>query len=235
MRTLLCAELAEGRLLLDAAESHHLLHVLRATPGTALRVGDGQGRQADAQLVGVRDHRAEVQVGPVTLAPPPPARIVLLGAPKPALVEEAATLATEAGASALWIVASQRAHPGNVRLERLERVLDTAVKQCRRPTRPTLATFPSLPAALGALDALPEADTFARFVAHPGGAGPPRQGVAAGAALAIGPEGGWNPAELAALQGTGFQPLGLGPHILRAPTAVVAGLTALAVGQLSGW
>jgi 16S rRNA U1498 N3-methylase RsmE len=37
------------------------------------------------------------------------------------------------------------------------------------------------------------------------------------------------------LQEQGFASLGLGPNILRAPTAVVAGLSALAVGRLSGW
>lgn len=235
MRTLLCSSLAEGRLLLDPTESHHLLHVLRATRGTTVRLSDGQGREAAGQLVGENNGRAEIEVWPVHVAPPAPMRLVLLGAPRPALVEEAATLATEAGATHLWLVASERSHPGKPRLERLDRVVDSAVKQCRRTTRPAIGSFSSLPESLAALHSLPEGPGLARFVAQPGGP-PAGSGLGpGGAALAVGPEGGWSPAELGLLQEQGFASLGLGPNILRAPTAVVAGLSALAVGRLSGW
>ncbi len=235
MRTLLCSSLVEGRLLLDPAESHHLLHVLRATRGTTVRLSDGEGREAAGQLVGETNGRAELDVGPVLLAPPVPVRLVLLGAPRPALVEEAATLATEAGATHLWLVASERSPPGKPRLDRLDRVIDSAVKQCRRSNRPAIASFSALQEALRALQALPEGPGLARFVAQPGGTAVREELATGGAVLAVGSEGGWSPAELRLLQEQGFATLGRGPHILRAPTAVVAGLAALAVGRLSGW
>ncbi len=44
---------------------------------------------------------------------------------------------------------------------------------------------------------------------------------------AIGPEGGWDGAEIAGLTGTGFHPVHLGPRILRFETAAVALITSI--------
>jgi 16S rRNA (uracil1498-N3)-methyltransferase len=46
-------------------------------------------------------------------------------------------------------------------------------------------------------------------------------------ALAIGPEGGWTPAEIASAEAAGFQQVGLGASILRTETAVIAALAML--------
>ena len=46
-------------------------------------------------------------------------------------------------------------------------------------------------------------------------------------AFAVGPEGGWTDAELASISAAGALPLRLGPRVLRAETAVFAGLTVL--------
>jgi 16S rRNA (uracil1498-N3)-methyltransferase len=43
-------------------------------------------------------------------------------------------------------------------------------------------------------------------------------------ALAIGPEGGWAPEEMALFSESGWKPVTLGPRILRAETAAIAGL-----------
>ncbi len=45
--------------------------------------------------------------------------------------------------------------------------------------------------------------------------------------LAVGPEGGWSDAELAELAARGAKPISLGARVLRAETAVFAGLTVL--------
>lgn len=45
-----------------------------------------------------------------------------------------------------------------------------------------------------------------------------------GAALAIGPEGGWSDAEIAFLKGKGFSVVAIGHHVLRSETAVVVSL-----------
>jgi len=241
VRTVLVEALGAGRRTLSATESHHLLRVLRLARGGHVRVVDGAGLEAVGTLVEVEGPLATLDIGEVHAAPPPPTVLVLLGAPKGPLVEEAVTLGTELGATAFWIVRVERTPPGEVRLDRLERVLDAALKQCRRTDRPALRTFPTLAAALAAL---PEG---ARFLGAPGGAAPvearelaaadsaAERQVAGGVAgvlprpmiLGIGPEGGFTSEEVDSMVAAGFVPFGLGRAILRAPTAVAAGLAVL--------
>jgi len=45
--------------------------------------------------------------------------------------------------------------------------------------------------------------------------------------IAIGPEGGWSPGDLALLRGAGFTGLRLGPRVLRTETAGLAAIAAL--------
>jgi 16S rRNA (uracil1498-N3)-methyltransferase len=54
-----------------------------------------------------------------------------------------------------------------------------------------------------------------------------QRGAPVDVALAVGPEGGWTDEERALLEAHGARPLRLGGRVLRAETAVVAGLTAL--------
>jgi RsmE family RNA methyltransferase len=72
-------------------------------------------------------------------------------------------------------------------------------------------------------DELPElAKDSLALVAHPGSPEPcPRQ-VSGPVTLAIGPEGGFIPAEVELLARAGFRPVDLGPRILRVETAVAA-------------
>jgi 16S rRNA (uracil1498-N3)-methyltransferase len=48
-----------------------------------------------------------------------------------------------------------------------------------------------------------------------------------GAALAIGPEGGWTPAEVEAAKAAGFVPWSLGPLVLRAESVPLAAMSVL--------
>ena len=230
MRTVLVAPLAPGRVSLAPGESHHLLHVLRLARGGRIRVADGAGRFAQATLVDVEGGTAVLLVEPPESAPPPQPTEILLSLPKAALVEEAITLGTELGVTAFRLVRTDRSPPGTPRIERLERVVDAALKQCRRADRPLLAGFADLRAAVLA------APPLHRFVAAFGGHTPTDAWAAANAGgvtggpaprpmiLAIGCEGGFAPSELDLLVGSGFHPVDLGNHVLRAPTAAAVGL-----------
>jgi 16S rRNA (uracil1498-N3)-methyltransferase len=100
-----------------------------------------------------------------------------------------------------------------------------AARQCRR------STVPEVRARAGLRDAV-DSDVWAAADAHfylddytersaPLERGPGR------VCLVVGPEGGWSDAERRLLQEAGARPLALGGRILRAETAVVAGLTVL--------
>ncbi|MGH8979668.1 MAG: RsmE family RNA methyltransferase, partial [Acidimicrobiales bacterium] len=92
---------------------------------------------------------------------------------------------------------------------RLRRVALEAAAQCRR------VWLPELYGVLG-LDELDALDLGGLAFAEPGG-GHLGEDVTA---VAVGPEGGWAPEELAA--GGGRRTVVLGPHVLRAETAAIA-------------
>lgn len=215
-----------GRVIVDAAGSHHLLRVQRVARGAAVVATDGQGRQAETRLVAVEEGLAVLEVLRLRPVPLTPTRVVVLGLPRGPAAEEALTLGTEAGATRFLLVRAERSPPGEPRPDRLERVLRAAVTQCDRPDTPALSAPSPLPTALAALDP----SLTDRFVGDRDGEAPSAGLGARPAALAIGPEGGWSPRELQTFAAAGFTPLALGPWILRTPTAVAVGLGRLLGG-----
>ncbi|MBK6900288.1 MAG: RsmE family RNA methyltransferase [bacterium] len=234
---------------LDAEESHHLLHVMRARAGDALRLVDGRAGVVEAEYVGADGRRARARVrasrrDDAELARP---RLVLAcGVTKGKRFESTLEQAVELGAHEIVPLLTARGEvlPGDGRRERWRTLLRTAGKQSGRSWTPDLAE-PAPPAAL--LAARPGARFFtgaARDRARgwrddgDGRCGPASLLAAAAAADAdllaadelvwcVGPEGGWEDAELALLAAAG-RTLRLGPHRLRTGTAALAGLALLA-------
>ena len=205
--------------------SHHLMNVLRARPGDRLRLSDGAGTAAVGVFLGADEHgRALFTVDALLDAIRVPDRVVLLGLPKPALLEEALTLGAEGGATRFLLVRGRYSPPGATRPDRLERVLRAAVTQCGRPDLPAVHGPSSLE------EALDEVPAGARWLAAPNASPVETPGTEEPATVAIGPEGGWSPDEVGLLQTAGFLPLGLGPFVLRTPSAVGAALARLWVG-----
>jgi 16S rRNA (uracil1498-N3)-methyltransferase len=133
--------------------------------------------------------------------------------------------AVELGASALIPLLCERVKKGLAqaaafRAERWRRLAEEARKQCGRP----------VPLAVLAPIGIPELVRLPgpAFFLEPSGPAPVRPLRAENPPLvAIGPEGGFSPAEIAALLTAGFSPWGLGPGILRAETAALAALAVL--------
>jgi 16S rRNA (uracil1498-N3)-methyltransferase len=209
---------AGGLVTVDPTGSHHLLRVQRVPRDAPVHAADRHGQRAACTLLDVRDGAAILRVDALLPATPQPGRVVLLGLPKPAAVEEALTAGTEAGATAWRLVRAERSPPGTPRPDRLERVLRAAVTQCGR------GEVPEVTGPLTLADALLDLPAR-RFVGSRGGAA--LDGTTEDVAVAIGPEGGWSPDEERALVATGFVPVDLGPFVLRTPTAVVAALARL--------
>jgi 16S rRNA (uracil1498-N3)-methyltransferase len=122
---------------------------------------------------------------------------------------------------------------GQRKSHRWPQVLCRASSQCRRGIIPELAPVLSWEEALAEA-----ADADCRLLLYEGPS-PQRMGEAIGArrpsrlALLIGPEGGFDPAEVVAAETAGFLSVGLGPRILRTETAaiVAAALAQYALGD----
>ena len=210
---------------LGAGEARHL-RVLRLTVGDVVRVFDGRGAEALAEIAELDEVRAVLTLGetvegaaetphPLTVA------VALLKADK---LSDVVRAATELGAAQIQLLVTARADVreiGDQKLVRLNRVAQEAAKQSRRAVvPPVLAPVPLArfqPAGL-------------TLVAQPGSSVRVSDVVTWDAPVTIitGPEGGLTDAEVQALVQDGAHAVTLGPRILRAETAPVALLGAIA-------
>ncbi|HSB63671.1 MAG TPA: RsmE family RNA methyltransferase [Thermoanaerobaculia bacterium] len=177
--------------------------------------------------------------------------VVALACAEPARIEWAVEKGTECGAAGFALLACERSQKAHVaalsspaRLERLRRIAVEATKQCDR----TIVPFVEGPKSTE--EFLRRLRGARLIVADPGGAtiedGPvpsrrtrvlfersefTREGEGAPAGrdrvLAIGPEGGFAPAEISLFEENLALFFSLGPRILRLETAVVVALAKL--------
>ena len=129
--------------------------------------------------------------------------------------------ATELGATRIAPLLTARTQAGHVNLDRLHAIAIEAAEQCERLTIPAIAAPEKLDRFL--LSWPKDAPLTAAIER---GAESPLRRPAQG--LVVGPEGGFTPAELDLLRRCPFVvPASLGPRILRAETACIAGLALL--------
>jgi 16S rRNA (uracil1498-N3)-methyltransferase len=195
---------------LDERDEHHLRRVLRLRDGEVVTVTDGIGAWRPCRLGGAGlDADGEIEYVP---APTQPVRLAV-AVPKGDRLEWLIQKVTEIGIDRISLVRAERSvvrwdeDKAARHLERLARVVREAAMQSRR------VHLPVLDAPVAASDVLTTVPA-----AEPGG----RSLVSADHAIAIGPEGGWSPAELSSAA-----TVDLGPHVLRVETAAVVAATLL--------
>lgn len=209
----------------DARTVRHL-QVLRLREGDAVQVFDGQGHEAEARIDALDDHHAILVLGEVVAATaetpfPLVLAVALLKGDKLADVVRAAT---ELGVSGIQLLVTAHADAreiGEQKLQRLRRIAGEASKQSKR------AVVPQVLSPTG-LEALRWDGQL--FVAQPGSAErlADRVDWTGPVTVLTGPEGGLTESEVTALTARGAVPVTLGPRILRAETAPVALLGAIA-------
>jgi 16S rRNA (uracil1498-N3)-methyltransferase len=196
---------------------------------------DGKGARAAAVLAGggsaialLPSKRIFSSSFSLSSLPGEPANrvVVALACAEPARVEWAIEKGTECGAAGFVLLDAERSQRSHVaaltkRLPRLVRIAEEATKQCDRTLVPFVEGPTSTEEFLGGL----RGETL--VVLDPAApAGGPRAGSGA-SAVAIGPEGGFAPAEISSFAEKSPVFLSLGPRILRLETAVVVALARL--------
>jgi len=220
-----CALVPGAELRLDPEVSRYLLSVLRLQPGAAVLVFNGRDGEFAAQVHSATKNAATLRLAGQTRAAQQSPDVTLAFAP---LKRQATDLiiekATELGVRAIAPVFTQRTVAETVRLERWAAIAREAAEQCERLEAPTIAAPKPLAAFLSEWDATRPL----LFADERGDAAPLAEALQASAqtiALLIGPEGGFDPAEAQLLRSLSFvRPISLGPRILRAETAAIAGL-----------
>lgn len=225
--------------MLDGAEGRHAATVRRVRVGERVDLVDGAGLRAAAVVTAVGRDRLELHVEQRTHEPAPEPRIVVVQAlVKGDRTELAAELLTEAGVDEIVPWAAERcivrwdAAKAAKGEQRLQSTADEAAKQARRARWPVV----------GPLAGTREVEERVRgaaasYVLHESatatlaGSNLPSAGDVV---LIVGPEGGISDGELAAFAAAGAVPARLGPEVLRASTAGVVAVAALAA-RLGRW
>lgn len=214
-----------SRHTLPADATHHLCHVLRLRPGDRIEIFDGEGWSAQATIIDVGPPHATVEVCSEPSLRAAAGEVHLgLAILKGNAMDDAIRMATEAGVTHLHPMLTQRVVARGDRRERWERIVQAAATQCLR------ADVPQVEPAAAWLDVLArcaQAAPHHSYIALPGAGPAPVPAWTGSAALLIGPEGGWTDEEIRQASSMRFQPLWLGPWVLRASTAAVVGISAL--------
>jgi 16S rRNA (uracil1498-N3)-methyltransferase len=213
-----------GPFELTGNELHHIVHVMRLQPGGRILVFDGQGHEAEAEIVTVNRRKATLRILRLREEPPSSEREVILATAVPKserfrwLVEKA----TELGITRLIPLQTARSVV-DPRLGKLERMRQIVVEACKQSGRNWLmAIEPTMDWAAFASTVAKGGETL---IADPGGEPAAADAVSQTnrpLVLVVGPEGGWAEEELRQARGAGARCVALGPNILRIETAALA-------------
>jgi 16S rRNA (uracil1498-N3)-methyltransferase len=210
-----------GPVVLDGAEAHHLATVLRARPGDAVCLFNGDGAEYPAIITNVHKRQVMVEVNQRHTPKRELDFRLEVAAPLPKgdrgdfLLEKL----TELGVTRYVPLRTRRSvvHPAEARHAKLERAVIEASKQCGRNVLMEVGPLvdwedyvhrPDLPAV--------------KMAAHPGGESLGVGDRRSGYAVAVGPEGGFTDDEIAAARAAEWRVVGLGPRVLRVETAALA-------------
>ena len=220
-------------------DAHHLAHVMRAHIGDVITVVDATGQAAEMAVTALTRDAVHLRMQRVLPAETEGREVVLVQALlKGEKMDFVVQKAAELGAVCVCPIVTEHvvvrydAKKAAAKAARWQKIADEAAKQCGRRSLMAVAPIVSLtdllrdPAYIGAADTATifcyeqEARQSLRTVL--------RGTEARRVTLIVGAEGGFSPAEAAAITAAGGQSVSLGHRILRAETA---SLTALAVTQ----
>ncbi|MFT9257592.1 MAG: 16S rRNA (uracil(1498)-N(3))-methyltransferase [Acetobacter sp.] len=226
---------------MQGEQARYLGTVLRRQPGDEVRLFNAQAGEWLASIAEIRKDRGLFRLERPLRAPCPVPKLTLAFA----LLKRDATdlvlrMGTELGVSTFLPIVTERTNTHRINPQRLCAIATEAAEQCERLDVPHVAPPQSLATLLGGWP-----QTARLFTAMermdlregvPGTAQPdPLRTAKPGDGLLIGPEGGLSDAECQLLLTRPFVfPVSLGPLILRADTAMAAGLALMGDGLRSG-
>ncbi len=218
-------------LALPERAANHLVKVLRHRTGDRIRLFDGRGREAEAEITAAhRRHGCRVRIIEAAEISRESNLVVELlpGISRGEKMDWVIQKSVELGVAAIRPLVTERsevrlADNATRRMQRWREIVVAACEQSGRTVLPEL--HQPVPVER------PVTQVRTRLALHPeaearlGDCPPTRDAVA----IAIGPEGGFSAGDLARLGDHGFRSVRFGPRVLRTETAGVAAVTALQV------
>jgi len=230
-------QIGEHEIRIEGGDVNHIRNVLRMQPGEQITVSSGEdGREYRCEItaVGADCVTAQIMWAEETGAELPSRICLFQGLPKGDKMELIIQKAVELGVSEIVPMATRRAvvkldrKKEEAKCKRWNAISESAAKQAKRLVIPEVKHVMSFPEAVQYASSFDKKmipyelakgmDETRSFLAsvHPGDS----------VAVFIGPEGGFDPAEIELAQSSGLQPVTLGRRILRTETA---GMTVLSV------
>jgi len=216
---------------LSPEQSHYLANVMRAQPGDAVGLFNGHDGEWAAEVAQIKKKCVGLRVICQSKQQHSEPTLMLAFAPiKKARIDFVAQKATELGVSHLQPILTHRTNVERVKTDRMQANAVEAAEQCERLTVPTV----SEPIKLGELLAYWPKDRMIMFcdedlsglTAHTALSQLPEEQKASPWAIIIGPEGGFDDTERAAIKAnTNTIVVSLGPRVLRADTAAIAAIS----------
>ena len=217
--------ISDGQTLnLSDAQAQYLYAVMRQRAGGHVRAFDGQNGEWLARITSLSKRAGQLEATSQLRAQSPAPDLWLCFAPiKKARMDMIVEKATELGATRLLPVITDFAQSGRLRTDRMRAQAIEAAEQCGalhvpqvedpRPLAQLLADWPQDRPLWFCDEALSDQATETKPQKNAKGA------------LLIGPEGGFSDSERALVRAhPAHVPISLGPLILRAETAAIAGL-----------
>lgn len=217
----------KGLAYIDEEESRHLLTVLRHQEGDRLRLTDGKGEFYTGSILSAGKKGVIVQIEQEETAPARDGgRLHIAIAPTKQIerFEWFLEKVVEIGVDTITPILCARSERRQIRHDRLEKILQSAMKQSLRAWLPQLA--PLTPFDHLVKNATEPVRCIAwcgdELVPHLTDALQPGKDTL----ILIGPEGDFTPEEIKLALSTGFQSIHLGPARLRTETAGLYAVTA---------
>ncbi len=229
------ADVGDKTLMLDPAESHHLVRVMRARTGDIFSAIDGCGKRITARISSIENGRVTAEIletrervneFDVELA-------LYCGLCRPAKADLIVEKATELGVNSIGFCFSENSYlkdkrlfSEDSRLNRWRNIARSAAKQSLRSVVPRI----SPPVDLEAM--LVYAEKYRKKIIADQHIGMPPESnflkpTPDSIFLLVGPEAGFTETEISRITGSGFQALSLGRRRLRAETAAISLLSVI--------
>jgi 16S rRNA (uracil1498-N3)-methyltransferase len=217
-------DIHDGRSIITGKKLGHILTYIKPAVGDTVRAGILNGPMGEGVIIDMNDKNIILDI---KLTNPPPAPLplkLILAMPRPKVLNRVIQHATSMGIKEIYIIKTwrvEKSYWATPLLEHeslitqmiigLEQGMDTMMPEIKIKKAFKPFVEDELPLIIK--------DTLA-LVAHPNSPTPCPQRVELPVTLVIGPEGGFIPYEIEALQSIGFKPVSLGDRILRVETAL---------------
>ena len=217
---------------LSDEESKHCVRVLRLREGDSLHITDGKGNLYHCNITEAHQHHCTVEViETFSEWEKMPYSLTMAVAPTKNIdrFEWFLEKATEVGISEVYPLLSEHSERKEIKQEREEKVITSAVKQSLKAYHPTLEDMTDFKKFVTR-----EFDGR-KFIAHCGEAVKGKNYLAStlkkgeNALVLIGPEGDFSPEEVALAVKNGFEEITLGTQRLRTETAAVMAVAMVAI------